>query len=575
MNTGPQKWDATQKMRSAPHPTPAELDAYAKKVANTPLTIKIFPSSVKVPQRKHVRRMVNGLDTSSQRYCPYPSQVGTSNSLLAVVNAPVKGLVKDSDGCRARFISNVVMNPQAGSYGAPSTLNPSQPVPRTHALANQPQKSFPRPPLPEAQRGLPHPQLQRKDLPHPPRLQGQHSVAQQQIVRPVPPTAPPPAPHLALVHPHALMQHQAGPSGLRCLPEMSGPAHLQHPQVFSQPLPQASGAGPPPPGGLMQPLHPPPGTQAPGKLPDADAPPNVTVSTSSIPLSMAASLHHNGPGDLSSIVHQISRFCQARAGSVPTSVCEGQIANPSPISRNQLLSASSRVCAHNPALGPPPSCALGPSPGPAPILLPGMGAMNRVPAYHDMKQQHPSQQQRARWPQQHHPHLHPLAEGPHPAKSHPTRDGPVGPGFPIKGVGYPQDVCVGQPFGLNPPIDKSTPPPTGMVPGAVGYSNGHYMLPPWNGVLPTPNVDGSGSQELAVAFHGGLSGVSVDCNPGVQYRSGAGGGHSGLMQPVDYMGGDVQAACYRQQNTSMMGKMRRVMDSGDTRNIHLQHPGYR
>ncbi|KAM9813137.1 protein FAM222B-like [Syngnathus typhle] len=97
-----------------------------------------------------------------------------------------------------------------------------------------------------------------------------------------------------------------------------------------------------PSGGLQQG---PPRALGPRKLSDSDAPPNVTVSTSTIPLSMAAGLHQQGGGDLSSIVHRINQLCQARAGAGATSVCEGQIANPSPISRNLLINASSRVSA--------------------------------------------------------------------------------------------------------------------------------------------------------------------------------------------------------------------------------------
>ncbi|KAL7976086.1 hypothetical protein Chor_009764 [Crotalus horridus] len=112
MNTGLQKWDTPQKMRAAQHPTPAELDAYAKKVANHPLTIKIFPNSIKVPQRKHVRRTVNGLDTSGQRYSPYPpSQASVKTGLLAIVRSPAKGVIKDFDGKRTRLLPEAMMNP--------------------------------------------------------------------------------------------------------------------------------------------------------------------------------------------------------------------------------------------------------------------------------------------------------------------------------------------------------------------------------------------------------------------------------------------------------------------------------
>ena len=75
-------------------------------------------------------------------------------------------------------------------------------------------------------------------------------------------------------------------------------------------------------------------------MPDSDAPLNVTVSTSTISLSMVATLQQSQPPDLSSIVHQINQFCQTRAGISTTSVCEGQIANPSPISHSLLINAS-------------------------------------------------------------------------------------------------------------------------------------------------------------------------------------------------------------------------------------------
>uniref|UniRef100_A0A8B9JVI0 Family with sequence similarity 222 member Bb n=1 Tax=Astyanax mexicanus TaxID=7994 RepID=A0A8B9JVI0_ASTMX len=638
MNTGLQKWDTTQKMRSAQYPTPAELDAYAKKVANNPLTIKIFPSNVKVPQRKHLRRTVNGLDTSNQRYSPYPSQVSTRTGLLAIVKVPVKGILKEFEGGRARFLPKIVMNPQSGTYSTPSTLNLPQTVPRMQALS-QPQllaqKNLTHPQNLQAHQVLPHPHAmphqQQKVLVHPPSLQQQHqqqqqqqqpqqqqqSLGHQQTVHPGLASRQP-APQHVLHHHHPLVQqqqqhhhhhHQSGPQGLRHLPDMTQAACLQHAQGFpqTQQVPQATGAGPPGPNGIMPPLQHPPGMQVPGKLPDADAPPNVTVSTSTIPLSMAANLHQNRTGDLSSIVHQISQFCQARAGVSATSVCEGQIANPSPISRNLLINASSRV--HSSL----PSCALSNTSdkaGNAPALtLPNLAAMNRMPMYHDVKtqqqqqvqpqlqQQHHQQHQphptQRSWNQQQLAHLQPLPDGAHPGAhpgSHPGKN-PPGPGFPTKNMTYPQDTCMGQPFSLKPPIDKPTPsPPVSTMPGAVNYSNGLYMQPPWNSILPTPNSDSSGSQDLAIPFHGGLSGASIDCTPGAQYRSGAAAAavaaagaaastaivQTNVMQTMEYMGGDFQAPCFREQNAAaMMAKMRRAPDSGDNRNVHIHHPGYR
>ncbi|XP_051534754.1 protein FAM222B isoform X1 [Myxocyprinus asiaticus] len=575
MNTGLQKWDTTQRMRSAHYPSPAELDAYAKKVANNPLTIKIFPNSVKVPQRKHIRRTVNGLDTSSQRYSPYPPQVNTRTGLLAIVKVPVKGILKDIEGGRARFLPKLIMNPHTGLYANPSTLNVPHTVPHLQTLSQL------QPPL--GQKSLTHSQvlqahsqsLQQQKA----SLQPQQSLAHQEAIRQSQ-AHQQPVPHHALNHQQTLMQQLPGQQGLRHLSDMAQTVNLQHSQGFpqSQPVPQASCAGPSAPGGL----------QMPRKLPDADAPPNVTVSTSTIPLSMAASLHQNRPSDLNRIVNQINQFCQARAGMGSTSVCEGQIANPSPISRNQLISASSRVCTHNPVMGPLPSCILGNSDkaGPTPSLpLPNITAMNRMPVYHsDMKQQQSQpqlpQQQRHQgpWGGQHQlAHLQHLPEGAHQGKNLP-REALVGPsGFLTKGMSYPQEVCMGHPFNLKPPTDKPTPsPPVNGMPGGMSYSNSHYMQPPWNSILPTPNSDSSGSQDLVGPFHGCLSGASIDCTPGVQYRTGAAtSSQTNLMQTMEYMGGDFQTACFRAQNTGTMAKMRRVADSGDSRNVHIHHPGYR
>ncbi|XP_073673673.1 protein FAM222B [Garra rufa] len=556
MNTGLQKWDTTQRMRSAHYPTPAELDAYAKKVANNPLTIKIFPNSVKVPQRKHIRRTVNGLDTSSQRYSPYPPQVNTRTGLLAIVKVPVKGILKDIEGGRARFLPKLIMNPHSGLYANPSTLNVPHTVPHLQT--------------PLGQKSLAHSQALQA---HPQSLQQKSSLQPHQEALHQSQAHQPPVPHHALNHQQTLMQQQPqlpGPQGLRHLPDMAQSVSLQHSQGFSQSQPSC--AGPPAPGVLQPPLA---GLQMPRKLPDADAPPNVTVSTSTIPLSMAASLHQNRPSDLSSIVNQINQFCQARAGMGSTSMCEGQIANPSPISRNQLINASSRVCTHT-GVGPPPSCILGNSDkgGPAPALpLPDIAAMNRMPLYHsDMKQQQsqPQQQrQQGPWGQHQLAHLQHLPEG----------KNLVGPGFLTKNMGYPQEVCMAQPFNLKPSTDKPTPsPPVNGMP--MTYSNGHYMQPPWN-ILPTPNSDSSGSQDLVGPFHGGLSGASIDCTPGAQYRTGAAiSSQTNLMQTMEYMGGDFQAPCFRAQNPGAMAKMHRASvsratDSGDSRNVHIHHPGYR
>ncbi|XP_017570354.1 protein FAM222B [Pygocentrus nattereri] len=598
MNTGLQKWDTTQRMRSAQYPTPAELDAYAKKVANSPLTIKIFPNSVKVPQRNHVRRTVNGLDTGGPRYSPYPpSQPTAKAGLLAIVKAPIaKGIIKDFAGTRARLHPETMMSAPGGPYApaGASTLtlhHGPQPLPRVPTQGQQglPQHTQTLQPLQQPQ---PQPQQQQQTGgPH----QGHHPTS-------------------------AMPQHPQG---------MGRTQPLSHPPALAHPGPQ------PPPALLLQQQQqqqhlqqPPPGLQGGArKLPDADAPPNVTVSTSTIPLSMAGALHQGRQADLSSIVHQINQFCQARAqGAGATSVCEGQIANPSPISRNLLINASSRVSMHggHPSALMHPSCTVGPldkaaAPAPVGSAPPhNMGAMNRIPLYHnDMKQQqhpqpiqhqqqhqnhqqHPSrhqqqQQQMRSWNQHQLTHLQHISDGVgHPCKP-PQRDPP---GFPCKGMSYSTELCMGQPYALKPPIDKPTPsPPVVNNNGMAHYTNGQYYHQPpvWGSILPTPNSDSSGSQELPVPFHGAAGNGTgsgnpapggVDCAPTggtAHYRPAAGvavvAGQTNLMQTADYMGGDFQTPCFRDQNLGLMGKMHRPPPIGRVvappSEAHGQHPGYR
>ncbi|XP_021443613.2 protein FAM222B isoform X1 [Oncorhynchus mykiss] len=723
MNTGLQQWDTTQKMRSANYPTPAELDAFAKKVANKPLTIKIFPNSVKVPQRKHIRRTVNGLDTSSQRHSPYQSQVSSTRAgLLAVLRTSTgKSTLKDTDGSQAHLLPKAAMNLHSGSHVTQSSLNLPEPVPHlqgmsqtqhqalnqkqglphphpqhavqqhnmAHRVTSQPHIPQPQPktlqqqnmahPQTLQQQNMAHPQTlqrqpslsqlqtvqqQQQNLAHPQNIQRQQSLPHTQTLRQQDQTRPQTLQQQHLFHPQTL-QHQTLPhqqalvqqavaqaQGLRHLPDLAQaqpPPSLQHsqgmqhPQSLSQPLPQgirhqpdvaqsqpppslqhsqglppsqqfpqASGAGPGPHSALQPQPGPPYG---PRKLPDADVPPNVTVSTSTIPLSMAACLHHNRPGtDLSSIVHQINQFCQARAGMGATSVCEGQIANPSPISRNLLINASSRVnTPHN--LDLLPSCLLGPtekapeeSQGPAGGLQPNIAVMNRLPpAFHtDIKQQlqqqqlqqlqqvhqqqqhnqvqqlqqvHQQQQlqhqlqqqlqqqqlqQQHSWNQHQLAHMQHLPEGTNPSKN-PRREIPSGPVYTAKTLNYPHVLLASQPqaFYLKHPSDKTTPsssvtgPPGGTMPS---YTNGCYLQAPWGSVLQAGKSDGLGPLDLA--FQGGPSGASIDCStPGSQYRPGArpgfpGSGQTKLMKQnvSDYLAGDFQAF---QHNPGAMGKMHR------------------
>uniref|UniRef100_A0A087Y3T9 Family with sequence similarity 222 member Aa n=1 Tax=Poecilia formosa TaxID=48698 RepID=A0A087Y3T9_POEFO len=98
---------------SSRYPTAAELDAYAQKTANSPLSIKIFPTNIRVPQHKHLNRTVNGYDTTGQRYSPYPHlHTGGYQGLLAIVKSSSsssstfghsKGVLKNSEGRRTKL----------------------------------------------------------------------------------------------------------------------------------------------------------------------------------------------------------------------------------------------------------------------------------------------------------------------------------------------------------------------------------------------------------------------------------------------------------------------------------------
>ncbi|XP_034033408.1 protein FAM222B [Thalassophryne amazonica] len=562
MNTGLQKWDITQRMRSTPFPTPAELDAYAKKVANNPLTIKIFPNSIKVPQRNHMRRTVNGLDTSGQRYSPYPSSAKTG--LLAIVKGPtVKGILKDLDGSRARLHPEVIMNPPAGPYhvASASTLNQHHSPPSS---------------LPRHQQSL---TLQTQDPPLQMPLLQQHGATQ------------------TLRHPPSMMKHPQSPPRLQT--QHQGISHL--PGTPSVMLQQQH---------LQQQL--PPVLQGSRKLPDGDAPPNITVSTSTIPLSMASGVHQGPQADLNSIVHQINQFCQARAqGARASSMCEGQIANPSPISRNILISACSRVSMHSNPATPgfsQPKCVICPrEKATAPLGAqppPTTAAVNHLPSNHtDIKhhqlqlqhlhlqplQQHSNAQQKIRsWNQQHLAHLPQIHNGVTHLCKQPNRE----PTFLFNGLGYPAEVCVGHPYTLKPLVERPTPSPpvnnNGMPGPMAHYTNSHYFQSHiWNSsILPTPNSDSSGSQEVAMPFYGAgtMGGTTLDCGPpgGSHYRLGTGSSsiQTYLMQTADYIGGDFQTPYIRDQNLGLMGKMHRPPLSrvgpevGDCRTALIQHPGH-
>ncbi|XP_069788833.1 protein FAM222A isoform X1 [Narcine bancroftii] len=122
----PLKCETVRSTHSPRYPSPAELDAYAQKVANNPLTIKIFPTNIRVPQHKHLSRTVNGYDTTGQRYSPYPVHSGAYQGLLAIVKVHGKSVVKSTDGKRTRMSPAQVGNSNIGTYPVPSTLAQSQ-----------------------------------------------------------------------------------------------------------------------------------------------------------------------------------------------------------------------------------------------------------------------------------------------------------------------------------------------------------------------------------------------------------------------------------------------------------------
>ncbi|KAF6732356.1 Protein FAM222B [Oryzias melastigma] len=647
-------------MRSASYPTPAQLDAYAKKVANNPLTIQIFPNSVKVPQRKHIRRTVNGLDTSSsgQRHSPYPSQISTSGGLLAVLRAPVKGIIKEEGGIRNRQ-HKAVMNPQTGPYASQSTLNPPHPaVPQlpgpphpsgqkqgmVHSQALQQPQLLNHPMALQQQH---HPQaLQQRNMTHSQALQQQQSLSQVQAAhqqklvhqqslqrqQSMPHSqalqqqdAPCPSvmsqKHLSHVQtikhqtipPQALLTQQGVTQDLRLISDGAQLPSMRHTQglAASQALPQAVAVAPPT---ISSSLHQPQqGHYAPRKLPDADAPPNVTVSTSTIPLSMAASLHQNRPGDLSSIVHQINQLCQARAGMGTTSVCEGQIANPSPISRNLLINASSRVSSHHPSLSNAPSCHLVTHPDKAPPQTtsaalhsqPSLAANNSMAAFHgdnekvqlqiqqhlqqqkQQQQQHlqlqQQQQQQRSWAQHQLAHMQQPPEGVHPCKN-PRMEPPAECAFPSRNLSYSHKLPnTGQGFPLKHHAEKPQPPsPASCSLASMPYTNGQYMQAPWNSIPTTAGSNGSCPQDVSVVFLGGQNASSADRIPGAKYRPGADAAPSQakLMQRVDFLGGDFQMPSFQGQNMDVIEKLHRssmgqVQETSNSGGVPVHHSGYR
>lgn len=314
--------------------------------------------------------------------------------------------------------------------------------------------------------------------------------------------------------------------------------------------------------------QPPLGPFGPRKLPDADAPPNVTVSTSTIPLSMAGSLHQSRAGDLSSIVLQINQLCQARAGLGGTSVCEGQIANPSPISRNLLINASSRV-AHPPAVGPVPSFHIpagsdkapglppGHPTGPPLNSQPGMSAPNGLQGFHSEMERSQSLLQRS-WAQHQLTHMQQPPEGAHPCKA-PRLDPPADCSFaPPQNLSYTHKVpSSAQAFPLKHQ-DKSRASPPLCSGTTMPYMDSQYLQQTWG--LPQ---EGAGLQ-------GPRAGPS-ERFPGQKYKPGK-VDQPKLLPNMDFLPGNLQMNRFGEQSVDVRGPRHEPGPGGP---VHGHHPGYR
>ncbi|XP_061637469.1 protein FAM222B-like [Phyllopteryx taeniolatus] len=446
MHGGLEKWGSG----SANCPTPAELDAFAEKVGGRPLSIAVDSNSVNVPQRKQVRRTT--AYSTGHRQPPNPAPVRLGGSLLAVLPGPARQLLSSCN----RYLHRAAMNRYAAHKEVPFQLTEAAPSRQSHGL------------LPAQQRLAHNPQQHHgvapPDVAHMHMLKHQTPPAPHSLLGAAPP-------HLCRMSEASLQLHGQRLAGSQILPQALGavssglhPAHPQAPGTvpcgFQSQTPGAMS------GGLQQA---PPGAYGPRKLPDSDAPPNVTVSTSTIPLSMAASLQHRG-GDLSSIVHQINQLCQARAGVGTTSVCEGQIANPSPISRNLLINASSRVSA--PGLGSGASCPAAGPPDKPPALPPAAAIQSQLcPSVANGVAAFPAnavhvRQQRV-WTQHQLSHLQLPPEGLPPCKN-PRSDPPAECTFPARTFSY---LCK---------LAQADPPgPLSPVPPPGAYADRNYVHPPW------------------------------------------------------------------------------------------------
>uniref|UniRef100_A0A8C6UDD2 Family with sequence similarity 222 member Bb n=1 Tax=Neogobius melanostomus TaxID=47308 RepID=A0A8C6UDD2_9GOBI len=304
------------------------------------------------------------------------------------------------------------------------------------------------------------------------------------------------------------------------------------------------------------------GPFGPRKLPDADAPPNVTVSTSTIPLSMAGSLHQSRAGDLSSIVLQINQLCQARAGLGGTSVCEGQIANPSPISRNLLINASSRV-AHPLAASHAPGFHMtsGPDKGhahPHSLQLtsqPSMSAPNGLQSFHSEVEKGQSLLQRS-WAHHQLAHMQQPSEGAHPCKA-PRLEPPADCSFvPPQNLSYTHKVpssAQGFPFKHQENSRASPPLCSGT---SLPYMDSQYLQQAWGQPQEGPRVG------LSERFPGQKYKLGKE-DPGVQPK---------LLPNMDFLPGNFQMPRFGDQSVDMRGTRQEPGPGGP---LHGHHPGYR
>lgn len=319
---------------------------------------------------------------------------------------------------------------------------------------------------------------------------------------------------------------------------------------------------------MGDPVQPPPlGSFGPRKLPDADAPPNVTVSTSTIPLSMAGSLHQSRAGDLSSIVLQINQLCQARAGLGGTSVCEGQIANPSPISRNLLINASSRVnhpSAAGPAVGfhmtPGPDKVPGHPPGLPLTSQPSMSAPNGLQGFHSEMDKSQSLLQRS-WAHHQLAHMQQPPEGAHPCKA-PRLEPPADCSFaPPQNLSYPHKVpSSAQAFTLKHQ-DKSRASPPLCSGTSLPYMDSQYLQQTWGQPQEGPGLQGPrvGPSER---FPGQKYKLGKE-DPGIQPK---------LLPNMDFLPGNFQMPRFGEQSVDMRAPRQEPGPGGP---LHGHHPGYR